>query len=149
MKVKYADGDPNTAWANLTSTWVVYCVAVTIVRLVLWATLPDPCIGWSILNMSHSAATFVLFHWLKGSPFDDKHKLVYYTFWEQIDHGVQWTPTRKFLMVVPVLIYALTVNCSRIWVKEPLFIANTVAFALALIPKMPFMNHVRLLDINK
>jgi hypothetical protein len=29
------------------------------------------------------------------------------THWEQLDHGLQYTPTRKFLTIVPVILFFL------------------------------------------
>ena len=49
----------------------------------------------------------MLFHLTKGTPFDDdsQGKMRNLTFWEQIDGGVQFSATRKFLTAVPVLLY--------------------------------------------
>jgi len=49
--------------------------------------------------------TFVLFHWVKGSPDQETHGEYYnLTLWEQIDAGVAWTNTKKLLMGVPALL---------------------------------------------
>ena len=55
----------------------------------------------------HCQITLVLFHLTKGTPFDDdsQGKMRNLTFWEQIDGGVQFSATRKFLTAVPVLLY--------------------------------------------
>lgn len=45
-------------------------------------------------------------HWIKGSPDDDCNgECCELTFWEQIDQGTPWTPTKKVLMVVPTALY--------------------------------------------
>ena len=52
----------------------------------------------------------IVFHLTKGTPFDDdnQNRNKNLTFWEQIDGGVQFSGTRKFLTAVPVLLYALS-----------------------------------------
>jgi hypothetical protein len=43
---------------------------------------------------------------VKGAPWEtsDQGLARRFTFWEQIDNGVQWTGTRKFLQIVPVVL---------------------------------------------
>lgn len=55
---------------------------------------------------------YVCFHWIKGSPMGDdyfKPRGAYdkQTFWEQIDNGAQFTPTKKFLIMVPIVLYVI------------------------------------------
>lgn len=53
--------------------------------------------------------TFYLLHWIKGAPFDDpfnpQGKYDKLTFWEQLDRSMHWTPTKKFLLSVPIVLY--------------------------------------------
>ncbi len=46
-----------------------------------------------------------MFHWIKGCP-DDSTQGEYngLTLYEQIDAGVPWTRTKKFLILVPTLL---------------------------------------------
>lgn len=61
--------------------------------------LCDRCLGMA------GQITFYFFHWTKGSP-DDMSQGEWngLTFWEQLDAGVPWTKTKKFLMVVPTVL---------------------------------------------
>lgn len=62
-----------------------------------------------LTNQPLPQVTFFAFHWVKGSPFEEgKRKYERYTFWEQLDNGVQWTPTRKFLLLVPIGLYVFS-----------------------------------------
>ena len=48
-----------------------------------------------------------MFHYVTGIPFQsDLHSGAYddLTLWEQIDQGAQYTPAKKWLMVVPILL---------------------------------------------
>lgn len=49
---------------------------------------------------------FMILHIEKGTPFEtaDQGKFRYRTVWEQLDYGVQFSPSRKFLTVVPVVL---------------------------------------------
>lgn len=59
---------------------------------------------------THNAAfgvqvTFYFFHWTKGSPDEfSQGEWNGLTFWEQLDAGVPWTKTKKFLMIVPTVL---------------------------------------------
>lgn len=61
-----------------------------------------------------------MFHWVTGIPFQsDLHGGVYdeLTLWEQIDQGAQYTPAKKWLMVVPILlcVYLLSSSLGSDW----------------------------------
>lgn len=49
---------------------------------------------------------FVFLHVLKGAPWipQDQGDCRILTHWEQIDYGQQFTATRKFLTVVPIIL---------------------------------------------
>lgn len=49
-----------------------------------------------------------MFHWVTGIPFhSDLHGGVYddLTLWEQIDGGAHYTPAKKWLLTVPIMLY--------------------------------------------
>jgi hypothetical protein len=47
-----------------------------------------------------------MFHWLQGVPVINSNQGAYdgLTVWEQIDDGVQFTATRKFLVALPIVL---------------------------------------------
>lgn len=49
---------------------------------------------------------FILLHVVKGTPWEanDQGESRVLTQWEQLDHGKQFTGTKKFLMVVPIVL---------------------------------------------
>lgn len=69
------------------------------------------------------------------------------THWEQIDHGVQYTPTRKFLTIIPIVLFILTSHYSDY--ERIHFALNIVSLAFVLLPKLPAFHKVRLFGINK
>ena len=51
-----------------------------------------------------------MFHWVTGIPFEGGvHAGAYddLTLWEQIDDGAQYTPAKKWLFTVPIVLYVL------------------------------------------
>jgi hypothetical protein len=46
-----------------------------------------------------------MFHYVTGTPFE-AHGGVYdsLTLWEQIDHGAQYTPAKKWLTTTPIIL---------------------------------------------
>jgi hypothetical protein len=51
-----------------------------------------------------------MFHWVTGIPFEnDLHGGAYddLTLWEQIDEGAQYTPAKKWLFCVPIVLWVL------------------------------------------
>lgn len=97
-----------------------------------------------------------MFHWVTGMPFEGDLRGGAYddlTLWEQIDDGAQYTPAKKWLFSVPVVLYAFTVfslppnliaYLSRFLASTHytnynpwLFAVNLTALIFVLIPKLP------------
>lgn len=107
------------------SQWTVLFVVHALVRgiwrvggwrspVVAYRGLPWPAVAYRGLPHNNIArsnpptpqATFWLLHWNRGSPvWEDQGEHIDQTVWEQIDNGVPWTPTRKFFIIVPILLY--------------------------------------------
>lgn len=52
---------------------------------------------------------YVFMHAVKGTPFEtpDQGKARLLTHWEQLDYGVQFTSSRKFFTISPIILYVL------------------------------------------
>uniref|UniRef100_A0A672NWG3 ORMDL sphingolipid biosynthesis regulator 3 n=2 Tax=Sinocyclocheilus grahami TaxID=75366 RepID=A0A672NWG3_SINGR len=92
---------------------------------------------------------YIFLHTVKGTPFEtpDQGKARLLTHWEQMDYGVQFTASRKFLTITPVILYFLTSFYTKY--DRVLFIINTISLLTVLIPKLPQFHGVRLFGINK
>lgn len=57
-------------------------------------------------KFSYFQLMFFLLHMEKGTPFEtlDQGKSRYLTVWEQLDYGVQFSASKKFLTVVPIVL---------------------------------------------
>lgn len=49
---------------------------------------------------------YIFLHTVKGTPFEtpDQGKARLLTHWEQMDYGVQFTASRKFLTITPIVL---------------------------------------------
>ena len=68
------------------------------------------------------------------------------TFWEQLDDGLQYSRTRKFLTAVPVVLFLLASH-SADYARHHLAL-NLIAVLVLVIAKLPVMDRVRILGIN-
>ena len=102
-----------------------------------------------VTNLAHNLISFWFLHWVKSTPWltCDQGTSRQLTCWEQIDHGLQYTPTRMFLLIIPILLFFLTSFYTR---YDPLhFCINAVSLAFVVIPKHHSFHKKRLFGINK
>ena len=138
----------NAEWLSTSGGWAFILSLIALCWLASAAALGDPGAAWTAVHLTHGAVTFYLFHWMKGSPVAaDQGKYDGLTFWEQLDDGVQNTATRKFLIFLPALTFALASHGSD-YSAQPLGL-NLVVLAVLLVAKLPAMHTVRLFGINR
>ncbi|CAJ0850976.1 11269_t:CDS:2, partial [Entrophospora sp. SA101] len=84
----------------------------------------------------------------KGVPFDfNSGAYDGLTLWEQIDNGAQYTPAKKYLTAVPIVLFLLSTHYTHYDVFT--FLINFAFLLIALIAKLPQLHKVRLFGINK
>ncbi|CAF0778289.1 unnamed protein product, partial [Didymodactylos carnosus] len=109
MNVGIAQGErnPNSSWLNSRGVWLTYVILIFVLHFILlsipYITTP---IAWTLTTSIHNICSFYLFHIVKGAPWEtsDQGLARRFTFWEQIDDGVQWTGTRKFVQIIPIVL---------------------------------------------
>jgi hypothetical protein len=143
------DINTNTNWLNDPAAWAWYLGMIVAAWLVATALLNDAGLAWTMVHLVHGVLTYYLFHWVKGTPFveADQGKYEQLTFWEQVDSGVYATRNRKFLTVVPVLLFLLATNGTD-FRRQPLAL-NLITVLVLLIAKLPALHKVRIFGINK
>lgn len=138
----------NANWLDGTGTKFCYMLFLFLtwgfLHLSRWFT-PEDC--WTVTNVIHTVTTFIFFHWIKGSPEDAQGEYNALTLYEQIDAGVPYTLTKKFLMVIPA--YLCWMSCHLSNYKTMVNVVNLGMFALCVIPKIPEMHRVRVLGVNQ
>jgi len=145
----YESDNRNVSFIDNKAFWFFYITLIFLLRLFFWVVLPhQQRYATTVVHLLHSIISFRLLHWNKGSlVIEDTAEYEELTFWEQIDDGNQFTMTRKLFTVVPILIF-LWAEYDTNWEVE-LLVLNSIALAIILIGKSPYMHRVRILGINE
>ncbi|GBE79859.1 Uncharacterized protein SCP_0210610 [Sparassis crispa] len=136
----------NADWVNSKGAWLMHPVLIFAGKIVV-DTIPgmQQEISWFVVNIGYLSLSYLMFHWVTGIPFQsDLHGGVYddLTLWEQIDYGAQYTPAKKWLFCVPVLLFLASTHYTH---YNPWFFAiNLTGLILVLIPKLPQLHRHRL-----
>src|SRR5947208_11085215 len=77
-----------------------------------------------------------MFHYVQGIPFEfNAGAYDNLNMWEQIDDGDQYTPAKKFLLTVPILLFLLSTHYTHYDLTY--FVINCMAVMGVIIPKLP------------
>jgi len=148
--VAHGDSNPNSTYFNSRGIWLTYVIVVAVIHYT-FLSLPflSVAMSWTLTNVIHNALMFVILHIEKGTPFEtaDQGKSRYLTVWEQLDYGVQFSASRKFLTIIPIILFFLASFYTKYDVY--FFVVNAISLLTVLIPKLPFFHGVRIFGINK
>lgn len=148
--VAHSEVNPNTRVMNSRGIWLAYIILVGLLHVVLLSipffSIP---VVWTLTNVIHNLAMYVFLHTVKGTPFEtpDQGKARLLTHWEQMDYGLQFTSSRKFLSISPIVLYLLASFYTKYDAAH--FFINTASLLSVLLPKLPQFHGVRLFGINK
>ena len=88
--------------------------------------------------------SYIMFHWVRGTPFEfNSGAYDNLNMWEQIDDGAQYTPAKKFLLSVPIVLFLLSTHYTNYDLTY--FTINFLATLAVVIPKLPFVRTSRTL----
>jgi hypothetical protein len=88
--------------------------------------------------------SYIMFHYVRGIPFEfNGGAFDNLNMWEQIDDGAQYTPAKKFLLSVPIVLFLLSTHYTHYDLAY--FIINFLAVLGVIIPKLPFVSQPPLL----
>ncbi|KAF8897861.1 Orm1 type endoplasmic reticulum protein [Infundibulicybe gibba] len=135
----------NANWVNAKGAWLIHVVLIMLGKIII-DTIPGMTqqISWTLVNLFYLALSYLMFHWVTGIPFEnDLHGGAYddLTLWEQIDDGAQYTPAKKWLFSVPIVLFLASTHYTNYnpWV----FAMNLSALIFVLIPKLPQLHRQR------
>nr|XP_031541902.1 ORM1-like protein 3 isoform X2 [Vicugna pacos]XP_031541903.1 ORM1-like protein 3 isoform X2 [Vicugna pacos]XP_031541904.1 ORM1-like protein 3 isoform X2 [Vicugna pacos]XP_031541905.1 ORM1-like protein 3 isoform X2 [Vicugna pacos]XP_031541906.1 ORM1-like protein 3 isoform X2 [Vicugna pacos]XP_031541907.1 ORM1-like protein 3 isoform X2 [Vicugna pacos] len=103
----HSEVNPNTRVMNSRGIWLSYVLAIGLLHVVLlsipFVSVP---VVWTLTNLIHNMGMYIFLHTVKGTPFEtpDQGKARLLTHWEQMDYGVQFTASRKFLTITPIVL---------------------------------------------
>lgn len=145
----------NTDWLEDRYFYFYYAMLMLLTRVVVEIFIffipafPDK-FAWSVVHILHTLVSFLLLHWLKGTPYqltEDQGRYDQDTFWEQIDHGRQGTFNRRMLTTIPVMLFLIASYVNH-WDTSGT-VVNLVFLLVAVVPKFDAMDHVRIGGINQ
>ena len=153
---------------------LTYIFIVLTVLLTFLAFISEPKVAWTLTNVVHMLVTVIYLHWIKGNPADymdgTQGEMNAMTLWEQIvsapsvhssyssskdmirkghvmmDGGATGSG-RDVLVVIPTLL--TLASCYVANFDSSFAISNVIVWSVVMLPKMPFMNGVRILGINR
>ncbi|XBW38232.1 hypothetical protein QEN19_003821 [Hanseniaspora menglaensis] len=140
----------NVLWIDQRGAWLVHFLLVVILKTVLSTILKSNHytqiteLSWSLTNTLYCCGSYIMFHMVKGSPFDlNGGCFDNLTMWEQIDNGVQFTPARKFLIFFPISLFLISTHYSRFSLN--MFIYNFfICVCVGVVPKLPWTHKLRI-----
>lgn len=94
--------------------------------------------SWTLTNISYMFGSYIMFHYVRGVPFEfNSGAYDNLNMWEQIDDGAQYTPSKKFLTSVPIVLFLLSTHYTHYDLAY--FTINFLAVLGVVIPKLPFV----------
>jgi hypothetical protein len=91
--------------------------------------------------MTYMVGSYIMFHWVRGIPFDfNSGAYDNLNMWEQIDNGDQYTPTKKYLLSVPIVLFLVSTHYAHYALGT--FCLNLLVTVLVVVPKLPAVSFV-------
>lgn len=122
---------------HLKGAWVIHPVLIFILKI-LYDIVPGITqeVSWTLTNLTYFAGSYLMFHWVRGIPFDfNSGAYDNLNMWEQIDNGDQFTPTKKYLLSVPIVLFLVSTHYTHYGLWS--FSLNLLATVAVIIPKLP------------
>ena len=120
--------------------WTIHAVCIIALKI-LYDIIPGVSqeLSWTLVNITYIIASFLMFHWVRGVPFEfNAGAYDNLNMWEQIDNGDQYTPAKKFLLSVPIVLFLLSTHYTHYDLTY--FMINLSALLVVVIPKLPFVS---------
>ncbi|TGO60390.1 hypothetical protein BOTNAR_0146g00030 [Botryotinia narcissicola] len=133
----------NANWVNAKGAWTIHLVLIACLKI-LFDIIPGVSqeTSWTLTNISYMFGSFLMFHWVRGVPFEfNAGAYDNLNMWEQIDNGAQYTPAKKFLISVPIVLFLISTHYTHYDLTY--FIINFLAVLGVVIPKLPYSHRTR------
>lgn len=130
----YALTSPGTIGA-----WTIHFVLIACLKI-FYDVIPGVSqeTSWTLTNITYMFGSYIMFHYVRGVPFEfNSGAFDNLNMWEQIDNGAQYTPTKKFLLSVPIVLFLLSTHYTHYDLAY--FVINFLAVLAVVIPKLPFV----------
>ncbi|SMN22472.1 similar to Saccharomyces cerevisiae YGR038W ORM1 Evolutionarily conserved protein, similar to Orm2p, required for resistance to agents that induce unfolded protein response [Maudiozyma saulgeensis] len=135
----------NANWVDQRGAWLIHFVIIALLKI-FFNLLPGitPIWSWTLTNTTYIVGFYIMFHLIKGTPFDfNGGAFDNLTMWEQIDDETLYTPTRKFLIILPIILLLVSNHYAHFTYK--LFIFNSlIVLLIGVVPKLPLTHRLRI-----
>ncbi|KAF6218338.1 hypothetical protein HO133_005685 [Letharia lupina] len=133
----------NADWVNAKGAWAIHVICIIGLKL-LFDVIPGVSqeTSWTLVNIVYMFSSYLMFHYVRGVPFEfNAGAYDNLNMWEQIDNGDQYTPAKKFLLSVPIVLFLLSTHYTHYDLTY--FIINFLAVLGVVIPKLPSSHRMR------
>ncbi|KAM0333030.1 hypothetical protein ACHAQA_001687 [Verticillium albo-atrum] len=133
----------NANWVNAKGAWTIHFVLIAGLKI-FYDIIPGVSqeTSWTLVNITYMVGSYIMFHYVRGIPFEfNGGAFDNLNMWEQIDDGAQYTPAKKFLLSVPIMLFLLSTHYTHYDLAY--FIINFLALLAVVIPKLPFSHRMR------
>jgi len=127
-----------------TGAWTIHFVIIIALKI-FYDIIPGVSqeTSWTLTNITYMFGSFIMFHWVRGIPFEfNAGAYDNLNMWEQIDNGDQYTPAKKFLLSVPIILFLLSTHYTHYDLTY--FTINFLATLGVVIPKLPMVSSASL-----
>lgn len=133
----------NANWVHFKGAWIIHIVLIFLLKIIFnFISVLDNDWRWTLTNLVYNIGSYIMFHQVKGTPFEfNSGAYDNLTMWEQIDNGDQYTPSKKFLMSVPIGLFLISTHYSNYNLN--LFILNGVSCLCVVVPKLAISHRLR------
>ncbi|KAL2759019.1 hypothetical protein ACRALDRAFT_1030192 [Sodiomyces alcalophilus JCM 7366] len=129
----------NANWVNAKGAWTIHLVLIAGLKI-FYDIIPGVSqeTSWTLTNITYMCGSYIMFHYVRGIPFEfNGGAFDNLNMWEQIDDGAQYTPAKKFLLSVPIVLFLLSTHYTHYDLAY--FSINFLALLAVVIPKLPFV----------
>ncbi|KAF2403894.1 Orm1 type endoplasmic reticulum protein [Trichodelitschia bisporula] len=133
----------NAEWVNAKGAWLIHPILIFSLKI-LFDIVPGMSqeTSWTLTNLSYMLGSYIMFHWVRGIPFDfNAGAYDNLNMWEQIDNGDQYTPAKKYLLTVPIVLFLVSTHYTHYDLSY--FSINLLATVAVIIPKLPATHRLR------
>ena len=133
----------NANWVHYKGAWIIHIVLILFLKIFFnFILVLDNDWKWTLTNLTYNIGLYIMFHQVKGTPFEfNSGAYDNLTMWEQIDNGDQYTPTKSFLMVVPIGLFLVSTHYLNYNLN--LFVLNGVSCFCVVITKLAIAHRLR------
>ncbi|KAI9657655.1 MAG: hypothetical protein M1821_002831 [Bathelium mastoideum] len=127
-----------------TGAWTIHLVIIVCLKI-LYNIIPGVSqeLSWTLTNLTYMVGSYIMFHYVRGVPFDfNAGAYDNLNMWEQIDNGAQYTPAKKFLLSVPIVLFLISTHYTQY--DSLYFIINMCVTLAVVIPKLPVAHRLRI-----